>query len=427
MIYKQSIFNNWYNFNSKRYLYNSLSGYFGIVDDEMYNAIKNIEKEDINNKKFELLISKRIIVNKDLNEEIQIKTLEKDEIYNKFSTSRSFVISTTRNCNYKCKYCFESEKNNLVDMDEKTQQQTIEFIKKSLKNNTNCKNLNITWFGGEPLLNKQCIISISKELIKYCENNKIKYSASIITNASLIDDKFASLLQDLRINSVQITFDGNEKEYCEYKQTTLHNYNKAKEAIFLTLKNAKVNLRLNTDFKNYESIKKFVSQLVPEIQKNNLENKITFYLAPIDNENTKYMYSKQFVECNNDFLEFLYNNGLYSSIKNALHQPRIIPCESLRRGNYVIDSNGNLHKCEHYIGNDNVSIGNVKDGSYYSINEKKFLDYTAKCERCSVYPICHGGCMQKTIDKNIKMDCENFKLDLKNKLYWYTKIRSMEA
>ena len=42
MIYKQSIFNNWYNFNSKRYLYNSLSGYFGIVDDEMYNAIKNI-------------------------------------------------------------------------------------------------------------------------------------------------------------------------------------------------------------------------------------------------------------------------------------------------------------------------------------------------------------------------------------------------
>ena len=425
MLYKTSIYNNWYEFHSKRYLFNSHSGTFSSVTQELYDYIIKINenKNPHENVYFDFLIRKGIIVPADLEEFNLVYTKSLSEKYGFFSQTLSFVIATTRACNYRCRYCFEetseSSSGNRINMTTETQNSVIKYIKRSLRRNKLCKELFVTWFGGEPLLNKACIKNISEPIIQYCKENDIKYSATVITNGSLIDQEFINMVDTYKINSVQITFDGTMDTYCRYKGALPDQFHRAVESIFSFPLTTRLLVRLNTDFINYPSIKKFVSNLLPRIREEKKENSIIFYLAPIEDGCMTSMFPQQFTSVNKDFLLFLKENKLYSSIKQIIPTPKKISCGLMKSGCYAIDATGALMKCEHYIGDDSKSAGDVFSGSVYNENEMKFTgtNYSNKCTQCSIYPICHEGCIQKRIDRNTFMDCDSFRSNVENILY----------
>ncbi len=69
--------------------------------------------------------------------------------------------------------------------------------------------INITWFGGEPLMNFKEIERISSSLM----NNGVMYAASIITNGTLFTKGMIEKLDEYSIKSVQITLDGKQPQH----------------------------------------------------------------------------------------------------------------------------------------------------------------------------------------------------------------------
>ena len=148
------------------------------------------------------------------NESLEIdntgKMLVKDSQDNKLmkmGVSNNFfqlIIFPTEKCNFRCTYCYEDFSVGRM------KPQTIQGIKSLL--DKRCKDLrylNISWFGGEPLIAKDTILEIAqyvKSLVYIYP--KLHYVGDMTTNGYLLDFNTASSLVDVGVRDYQISLDG---------------------------------------------------------------------------------------------------------------------------------------------------------------------------------------------------------------------------
>ena len=115
----------------------------------------------------------------------------------------SATFHLTHNCNLNCSYCYTGEKKDF-SMTKEIVNKSIDFVlEEAIK--TKAKKLNITFFGGEPLLEKQKIFHIINELNRRKRNLIINYQMS--TNGLLLTEKTMKLLFEKRVY-VSLSIDG---------------------------------------------------------------------------------------------------------------------------------------------------------------------------------------------------------------------------
>ena len=73
-----------------------------------------------------------------------------------------------------------------------------------ISNNINkIKLLRINWFGGEPLLVKNRVMSITKSIDTICKNNNVNIQFSIITNGYNIDEVIAKFFKEYKFKNIK--------------------------------------------------------------------------------------------------------------------------------------------------------------------------------------------------------------------------------
>lgn len=113
----------------------------------------------------------------------ELANIRHDMYAARFSTDTlGLTIAPTLNCNFRCFYCYEKDVLENKSMTDDVANKILNFIKFKIKL---INFLDITWYGGEPLLEKARILSLSKSIIQICEKNKVDYSAGIVTNGYL--------------------------------------------------------------------------------------------------------------------------------------------------------------------------------------------------------------------------------------------------
>ena len=130
----------------------------------------------------------------------------------------SIELCLTNRCNLQCKYCFESNTDNInlkksyKDMDFETAKKIINFyIKKSnqLNEYQNDKTINLIFFGGEPLLK----FDLMKQIVSYAKYVSsvldIVFTYSITTNATIFSKEIADFLIENKVNAM-LSIDGNK-------------------------------------------------------------------------------------------------------------------------------------------------------------------------------------------------------------------------
>ena len=113
------------------------------------------------------------------------------------------TIAVTRACNFDCSYCFEGNRTG-KPMSAEVEDQLIKFIGRFYT-----RDVSLTWFGGEPLLAFDRILSIDRRVRELGK----RIIASMITNGFLLDDYKVSKLNDLNISYLQITLDGKKETH----------------------------------------------------------------------------------------------------------------------------------------------------------------------------------------------------------------------
>lgn len=219
--------------------------------------LKNLELDDLATSEIEELSEMKVLIDENEN---YIKEDLKNNINISKPTKCDFIrLVMTQNCNLKCKYCFVEEKPSAFS--ESNLQNLVEFIKK------NCKdNLELQFFGGEPLLKFEILKNCVQLLKKECSDININYI--ITTNGTLINDEIAKFFYENNF-SVFISLDGDEMIHNSYRK-----YSNGKGSYEDTIRGVKylqkyqVNLRALITYNSYNSGKLdyVVKHLITELK-----------------------------------------------------------------------------------------------------------------------------------------------------------------
>lgn len=381
-------------------LFNSATASYGIMNlktqrlfDEL-NLIDEANLKDAEDKNSINIMKKEgFLVNKEMDEYMNLKTLGEISKYN--STGFSLTIAPTMDCNMACPYCYENKTKKI--MDENTKNQLIKYVESRICN-SDVKSFFVTWYGGEPLLQKNIILDLSKAFIHICNENKVKYSAGIITNGTLLDYETAKMLKnECYVSTAQVTIDGLKK--VNNTRRLLKDGSDSFEMITNNIDNCKAlihfSIRVNVDKNNIDETKKLVDYFINE--KKWKDGSVNYYFAPveditdycnIDNNSTCYSY-EEFGQINSGLLRLMYENGNMDSINITYPKVRLISCGAITYDKgYVVDSDGDLYKCWNMIGMKDKTVGDIFNGPILNKEYAEFLklDLPQKCESCDKVP-----------------------------------------
>ena len=113
------------------------------------------------------------------------------------------TILPTEQCNFRCRYCYESFPDTYMGAE--VQEAILTFLSRHI---SRYKGLHISWFGGEPLLALDTILSLSERMMAICRRHQKPYTASMTTNAYLLDMETFRKLAKVKVLYYQITVDG---------------------------------------------------------------------------------------------------------------------------------------------------------------------------------------------------------------------------
>ena len=128
-------------------------------------------------------------------------------------------LSITEQCNLRCSYCYynKSHENRTATMSDEVMESTVKFaLEQAIERKD--RNLNITFFGGEPLLRMDFI----KKTVKYAKNQvkanapklqkKFELNFVINTNGTLLTKEILDYLKKEKFN-IALSLDGPEKKH----------------------------------------------------------------------------------------------------------------------------------------------------------------------------------------------------------------------
>jgi uncharacterized protein len=191
-----------------------------VVDDVAYDILDYYKEKSLN-EIVEILKSKH-------NEErineayIELKNLENDELLyskdeyinhpsfiNRKPVVKALCLHIAHDCNLKCNYCFAAQ----GDFGGAKELMSSEVGKKSIdyliENSGSRRNLEVDFFGGEPLMNWEVV----KELVEYGKeiekehNKNIRFT--ITTNGVLLDDEKIKYINE-NMHNVVLSLDGRK-------------------------------------------------------------------------------------------------------------------------------------------------------------------------------------------------------------------------
>ena len=425
---KLSKYNILKDYEDKTLFFNSISCAFAIVDDNFKKVVSDIENGVYNESKYDDKLIEQMkrtnaIIDNDFDETEYIRYARNLSKYD--MTSLGLTIAPTLDCNFRCIYCFENHIHGV--MNENVQNAVIDFIKARTQK---LKNLSICWFGGEPLLSKSIIRNLSKKIMEICKECGIYYSASIISNASLIDDTVINDFKLFKIEDIQVTLDGTEKIHDARRKTV-----SGKSSFWKIVNNMKlllennitVSLRINIDNNNISFVDDLLKLLSNEpIFKERLV--ITFGKVSAVSEVCKSVekecltteqYANSLIELYRQVLGY----GFQKSLMVLYPKPHFNYCSYDYANSYVIDPRGSIYKCWNHIGQKEKSCGSIMNKTM--IPSKNFMkcvnrDIILKeCADCYFLPICAGGCPDEAAQQSKGHSCESVKYNFDNMLNFY--------
>ena len=317
--------------------------------------------------------------------------------------SVDLTICPTMACNFDCPYCFESHR--AGRMSEKTKSEVVSLAARMMSV-SGARRLNVTWFGGEPLLAPDIIEDLSGKLISLAGLTRAQYNASIVTNGYLLTEQIAEMLGRCGVTEAQVTLDGVGAGHDKTRRlagggATFTRITENLRSIRIPFH---VSIRHNVHEGNRGQIpelRAFVEELARESG-----NHITYYSAYVSgNDASDERGSKIRLLCTDDAGDMAAERDA-----RAFSKGRGNYCGANRLYCIGIDEKGGLYKCwedvdkvEHSFGTaskwdpaDPIATADSPDHLTCYINTGLPL-HDDECGECVWLPVCAGGCPNKRL------------------------------
>ena len=329
-----------------------------------------------------------------------IETLQNEDTNEEIFT---IIVNPTLDCNMHCWYCYERHQKN-TQMSPEVMESVINLIRAKAEY-PKLKFINLSFFGGEPLLYYDTtVLPLLEAANKIC-NEKGKFlTVSFTSNSFLITPKIVYDLKGLNLaNPIhwQITLDGNQMIHNRIRHTKKgeKTYNKIISNILCLAHNGMtVTVRMNYQIKNLlcflDIIDDFCNQ--PQNRLRNIKFKFQRVWQDVSNLSNEEI-SHQVRQVENAFIEA----GL--EFEDSYNRPK--RCYADMENGIVINYDGKVYKCTAQDFKSSNAEGLLQDNGsvqYNSIYQHRMKSkyINRSCLKCKIYPICFGGCSQHLMNEH---------------------------
>lgn len=297
----------------------------------------------------------------------------------------SIMILPTYQCNLRCWYCIQDHANDWMS-DENIRNIKARLTK--MAHNPEIKHLNISWFGGEPMLAFDKVLSLTQWTSQLAASTGKSFKSSITTNGTLLNEERILQLKEAGVNHYQITIDGNREVHNKVKSMNrVSAFDKTLENIGHIIKHSSCSLRFNYTKDNLspESIIRDVDAALPKEGRENM----SFLVYKVWQEDESAIPEGEVEK----LMELACSIGL---------RPRLaVGGMCYADNNYFecVFTNGKVGKCDNE--NPDSGLGRITaegdiiwDGdisSYPAIMDNK----KSECISCRYLPMCWGPCSAK--------------------------------
>jgi uncharacterized protein len=322
----------------------------------------------------------------------------------------NLTLLPTLACNFKCRYCFENHDRN-DRMNDETAASVLALVRQQAARHWR---INLSWFGGEPLLETKRIAALHPRIHKIAKENACELLSTITTNGYLLNADTARLLHGLNIHTIQITLDGNRQDHDANRITRTNEgtYDTifANILTFLEInQNGNLVIRVNSTSEHVHSI----LEVLPEIP-TVFRKRVSIHLHAIMNPECPSHFTTEYA----DELKHIYQKtrslGFMAAVDNYLDCVSGIYCYAERSTSAVIDPAGNVYRCAYtnYDGKECIGKlqknGTIKaSGSFGDEWEKIVATEPEKCRSCQYLPICGFGCPRLRASEEQNQGCKN--------------------
>lgn len=411
-----------YKLNGFNIVLDTYSGAVHCVDDLSYDIIalyENTNKEEIIEK---MLEKYKDITKKDIEETIEeIEKIKQDgklfskDIYEgknldlkkRDSVVKALCLHVAHTCNLNCEYCFAGQgkyhgKDAIMSFE--VGKQALDFL---VKNSGTRKNLEVDFFGGEPLVN----FDVVKQLVKYARSIEKEtgkhFRFTLTTNGMLLDDDVIDFLNK-EMNNVVLSLDGR-KEINDAKRKKI-NGEGSYDIIVPKFQNF-VKKRGNKEY-----------YMRGTFTRNNLDfTKDIFHMADlgfkelsmepvVSSPDTDYalkeedldtifeqyeILAKEMIKRRKQGNPFTFYHYMIDLSGGPCIYKRITGCGSGTEY-LAVTPTGDFYPCHQFVGDEKFLMGNVRDGVTNTELRDEFKlcnAYSRKeCKDCWAKLYCSGGC-----------------------------------
>jgi uncharacterized protein len=360
------------------------------------------------------------------------KLFTPDPVPEKFKSSiqmpiKAMCLNISHDCQLRCKYCFASHGNfggSRALMSFEIASGAIDFL---IKNSGARRNLEIDFFGGEPLMNfgviEKTVIYAKKMGKTYGKN----FRFTLTTNGVALDDEKIDFINS-EMSNVVMSLDGRKSINDSMRVNSLGHG--CYESIINKFKKL-INKRKNKDYyirgtftkKNLDFSKDLFSiynlgfskiSIEPAV----LDNKVDFSIGNADLEKIFKEYEKiayKIIDLKKNGSDIVFFHFVTEIDKSPCIIKRIKGCGC---GNeYIaVTPEGDIYPCHQFVGVDKFKMGNITENTF-DMNIKECFStpniyLNEKCEDCWAKFYCGGGCsannwnFNKDIKKPYSISCE---------------------
>ncbi len=414
-----------YKLNGVNIVLDTFSGAVHVVDDLSYDIIElydqkkekeeienimlekykdeGINKEDIEEtfEEIDKLIKEGKLFSEDVFENQNLDLKKRDNVI------KALCLHVAHTCNLNCEYCFAGQgKYHGEDaiMSFETGKKALDFL---VENSGTRKNLEVDFFGGEPLVN----FDVVKKLVEYArsiekEKNK-HFRFTLTTNGVLLDDDVIDFLNK-EMNNVVLSLDGR-KEINDAKRKRLDGTG-SYDIIVPKFKNfvqkrgdkeyymrgtfTRNNLDFTNDIFHMADLGFTELSMEPVVSKTD-----TDYALREEDLDTIYeqyeILAKEMIKRKKEGRPFTFYHYMIDLSAGPCIYKRITGCGSGTEY-LAVTPNGDFYPCHQFVGDKKFLMGNVDEGITNTSLRDEFKlcnVYSRKeCKDCWAKLYCSGGC-----------------------------------
>lgn len=385
-----------------------LSGYKDAEIEEVYEEIKGLE-------------SQGVLFTEDEYEDYITEFKERPTVV------KALCLHIAHDCNLACKYCFAEEGEYHGDrsmMSFEVGKQALDFL---VENSGNRRNLEVDFFGGEPLMNFEVV----KQLVAYGrsleeEHNK-KFRFTLTTNGVLLDDEVMEFANREMANVV-LSIDGRKEVHDTMRPTR-----NGKGSYDLIIDKFKKFAKLragksyyvrgtfthdNLDFSKdvLHLADEGFDQISVEPVVGPEEERYTIKEADLPKIMEEYdLLAKEIIKREKEGRGFTFFHFMIDLTGGPCVAKRLSGCGSGTEY-LAVTPWGDLYPCHQFVGEDDFAVGTVYDGVTRQdiVSEFKKTSVYSKedCRDCFARFYCSGGCsanshkLNGTINGTYEVGCK---------------------